>query len=55
MAEPLRSNPGAGDKGNEDRQRQLNTLIGLSEKSVLQTLKEMGLNLMPIHLIFERS
>ncbi|WP_160195506.1 hypothetical protein [Microvirga sp. BSC39] len=32
MAEPLRSNSGAGDKGNKDRQRQLNTLIGLSER-----------------------
>ncbi|MGF9764290.1 hypothetical protein AAII07_55225 [Microvirga sp. 0TCS3.31] len=32
MAEPLKLNPATSDKGNEDRQRQLNTLIGLSEK-----------------------
>jgi hypothetical protein len=42
MAEPLKLNPGTGDKGNEDRQRQLNTLIGLSEKSVHQSLEETG-------------
>jgi hypothetical protein len=38
-----------------DRTRHLNTLIGLSEKSVHQSLGETGLHLMPPHLIFERS